>query len=618
MCTGMFAACTSTNTQEVVNTEQTVEQELQTAEEPLAAQSQVDLNTLLVGVQEMSGDFINGFGNNAYDLSVKVLLHSYMSTYEVDAQGEIYLNTVVVKDFSTDENENGDKTYTYTLHDDIFWNNGEQITAQDYVAAVLFTSSPQWVEAGASTSGYDALVGYAEYNAGETDVFSGVKLISDTEFSLTISAEELPYYWETLHASVGPIHFDTYLKNCEIESTQDGTRLLFTEGDLLENCNRIASEERYAPTVTCGPYSFVSFENQTATLQLNEHFKGDINGNKPTLEYVVQQAIPIETDVEWVINGQVDLVEGVVEHEKIEAVKASTSAQYQTYMRSGYGYLAMMCDKGPTADVNVRWALASLIDRSEVVNYVVGGYGSTVDSEYGIGQWMYAEMAAELQAELMPISFSIDTANEYLDKTEWVYEQDGKTPFDATKATQDGTYLRHNANGEPLTIDHLGQDNVLTDIIEIQYSANAPLAGIDFNVTKGEWASVLENYYEAYTLGDARIYETFNLAVNFTAIFDRYTTWHSDYLNTNLNKAQLSDETLDELIIEMRSTQPGDSEAYLEAWFNYQLRFNELMPQVPLYSNEYYDIAHVNVDNLNTSAYASYEDLICEITKTQK
>ncbi len=581
--------------------------------------SQVPLDTLMVGTQEMSGDFISGFGNNAYDLSAKVLLNGYMTTYEIDAAGDIVLNTVAIKDVATDTDSDGNKRYTFTLHDDIFWNNGDPITANDYVAAALWYSSPQWTEAGASSVGVDGLVGYTAFKAGETDVFSGVSLISDTQFSMTIAAENLPYFWEAVHVMVSPIHFDTYLQNAELQSDENGTSIIFSEGDLLTNCTRIAEGERYAPTVSCGPYSFVSYENQTLTLELNEYFKGDLYGNKPEFKNVVQKAIPIETDVEWVISGQVDIVEGVVQGEKIEAVKASDSAIYNTYLRSGYGYLAMMCDFGPTADVNVRWALASLIDRNAVVEYVLSGYGNTVDAEYGIGQWMFAEAGADLQAEMSPISFNIDVANDYLDETEWVYEADGTTAFDRTKASEDGSYIRHNAAGEPLSINHLGQDNVLTDIIEIQYSANAPLAGIDFNLDKGEWSAVLLNYYDAYKLtADDRIYDTFNLATNFSSVFDRYYTWHSDFLGTSINKPQLSDETLDELIIEMRSTDPDDKEGYLDAWIAYQIRFNELMPQVPLYSNEYYDMAHIFVDNFETTAFAGYENIICQLSKSEK
>ncbi len=605
-----LTACAAPSTTEPSETEQPVS----------AITSNVPLDTLVVGSAEMKQNFISGFGNNASDFSIETLVGGHVSTYEYTADGGIALNETVVSNVETELDDQGNKTYTFTIYDDLMWNNGEPITAKDYVAMVLFYAAPEWVEAGASSSGHDALVGYTEYSDGSTDTFSGVKLISNTEFSLTIAAENLPYFWEQVHVIVRPIHFDTYLKSCELISNENGSRFEFSEGDLLTNCKRIVEQERIFPTVTCGPYTLVSYENQTATLEVNEYFKGDLYGNKPFFKTVIQKSVPSETDIEWVINGDIDILPGVVEHEKIEAAKASETTELVTYARSGFGFLAMLCDYGVTSDVNIRWALASLIDRSAVVEHVLGGYGTTVDSEYGIGQWMYQELAADLQQELTPISFSIDAANDYLDKTEWVFEADGVTPFDRSKALADGSYIRHNQNGDKLVINHLGQtDNVLTDIIEIQYAANAPLTGIEFNVEKSDWNAVLENYYYSYELApENRIYNTFNLATNFAAVFDRYYNWHSDYVGTMQNRAQLGDEQLDAAIIAMRECEPDDIDSYLDAWLNYQIRWNELMPQVPLYSNDYYDAAHVFVDGFNTTPYARYQDIICQMSKSEK
>ncbi len=171
-----------------------------------------------------------------------------------------------------------------------------------------------------------------------------------------------------------------------------------------------------------------------------------------------------------------------------------------------------------------------------------------------------------------------------------------------------------------MVINHLGtSDNVLTDIIEIQYTANAPLAGLEFNLAKSEWSAVLENFYYSYELpSEERIYNTFNLATNFSSVFDRYAVWHSDYMGTVSNKGQLSDPELDELILAMRECDPTDKDAYLDAWFDYQVRWNELMPQVPLYSNEYFDVSHIYVDNMDTTPYASYHNIICQIEKSAK
>ncbi len=615
MLAATFAACGGTET--TSTPAESTPAESTPAEE--AAATEIPLDTLIVGTPEMNGDFIVDFGNSAYDLSIKTLLGGYMDTVVADANGTLIINPTVVADYTTETDDAGNKTYTFTLHEDLFFSNGDPIMASDYAANYLFRASPEWVTAGATSSLGDGLLGYTEYYNGETTTFVGVKVLGDYQLALTIPAEKLPYYWETYYAAATPIHTATYMPGATVMSDETGSWLEWAEGDLATATLAIAETERFAPTVTVGPYKFVSYENQTATLEMNEFFKGDHMGNKPTFQYVVQQSIPQDTDVEWVINGQVDMVTGVIEGEKIEAARASDTAVLHSYLRAGYGNMAMHTDFGPTADVNVRWALASLIDRNAVVDHVLGGYGGLVDAAYAYAQWMYDEKAAELQETLIPISYNIEAANEYLDQTEWTFEADGTTPFDATLAVEGSEYFRHNAAGDMLVIEHLGTtENTVTDIIEIQFTANAPLAGVKFNVTKSDFDALLNNYYYGFELGEERQYHTFNLATNFTAVDDKYYNWHSDFAGTWQNSTQLVDEELDATMIAMRNADPSDTETYLNAWFDFIVRWNELMPEIPLYSNEYFDITHKNVDPLMTTPYGSWYEVICQITKTAK
>ncbi len=609
-----FAACTST---EPATSEATSEAASTATEETTTAS--IPLDTLIVGTPEMNGDFINDFGNSSYDLAVKTITGAYLTTVVADKAGSLLFNDTVVSEYTTETDDAGNKTYTITLHEDLLFSDGSPIMASNYVANLLFRASPEWVTAGATSTLGDGLVGYTEYYNGETTVFEGVKLLGDYQFSLTVPAEKLPYFWEVYYAAVDPIFAGTYYPGATVMSDETGSWFEWAEGDLAAATLAVAEGERFAPSVVPGPYTFVSFENQTVTLKRNEYFKGDFEGNVPTLENIVIQSIPQDTDVEWVINGQVDLVGGVIEGEKIEAARASETATLHSYLRAGYGNLAMHTDFGPTQDVNVRWAIGSLIDRAAVVDYVLGGYGGTVDAAYAYAQWMYDEKAADLQATLKPISYNVETANDYLDQTEWVYEADGTTAFDRALATEGSEYYRHNAAGEPLVINHLGTtDNTVTDIIEIQYTANAPLAGIDFRVTKSDFNALLDNYYYGFELGDDRMYHTFNLATNFTPVDDKYYNWHSDFAGTWQNSTQIVDEELDAAMIAMREADPTDTETYLNAWFDFQVRWNELLPEVPLYSNEYFDISHTNVDPLVTTPYANWWDVVCEISKSEK
>lgn len=579
--------------------------------------------TLSVGTPAMNGDFIYGFGNSSYDKYIKDLTsgYQYYATYTISAEGEIILNSVVVDAMMVEDDEEGNRTYTFRIYDDLMFDDGSPITAANFVFQTLWDASPQWRIAGATSTSGENLVGYAEYNnaeaeteadaGSETDFFYGVKLLNDYEFSMTIDAELLPYIWETSYVMSYPISIDAYAPGASIEANENGTRI--TGVDLMAAANAVAGGERFAPTVSAGPYSFVSFENQIVTLKVNENFIGDLYGQKPKFEFITQAEVPQDLDVQMVINDEIDLVTGVIEGAKIEAAKAAPNVFDHSYLRAGYGYFGFHCDFGPTADVNLRWGLASLVDRSEVIDYVLGGYGGTVDAEYGLAQWMYQEKRSELASRLQPISFNIEVANEYLDMTDWRFEEDGETPFDAEKANSQGTYLRHNADGEALIMEHLGtEDNEITDVLEIIMVRNAPLAGIQYNFTRGDFAMLLDNFYYGFELGEDRKYHSFNLAVNFTPDFDPYySSNHSDFAGTWINSLQISDPELDDLIMAMRSLEPDQLDEFADIWVDYQVRYNELMPCLPLYSNQYFDMLNTRVTGINSSPFATWAMTIC-------
>lgn len=596
-----------------------------------SALAATDPNTLVVGTPAMNGDFIEGFGNSAYDASIKTILHRYVSTVAVDKSDDLLVNPTVVKDYTAETDEAGNKTYTWILHEDLKWSDGSAITANDFVFFLLYSASSAWVEAGAASGEYGyGLVGYEAYNTGDTDTFAGLKLLSEYSFSMTIDAKQLPYFYEISYANSYCAPMAVYAPNCAIVSDDNGSKLVGKDVDqaaenaadenykaLLGDLQNVAQTERFAPSVVSGPYKFVQYENQTVTLELNEYFKGNYEGKKPTIQYIEQRFVNQETEMDMLIAGDIDLISGVIEGEKIEKAKADPNTKTHSYLRNGYGMLAMHCDWGVTADVNVRWSLAYLIDRNAVLDYVLGGYGGIVQAEYGYAQWMYEDAGADLEEMLTPFNLNLDKANEHLDLTEWKYEADGTTPFDASKADAEGTYLRHNDKGEALVVHHLGTtDNTVTDIIEIQYTANAPLAGVKFEVTKGDFNALLDNYYEGYAMGGERYYNTFNLGNTFGSPFDPYfSSWHSDYCGSWENSNQLSDAELDGYIMEMRSLESDQKDEFVEIWLKYEKRWQDLMPSIPLYSNEYFDCYNAAVDGMNTTPFATWDQIVCEITK---
>lgn len=570
--------------------------------------------TLIVGSPELNGNFIAGFGSNAYDVWVRNLIHGY-ETYSTTPAGEIVLNNTVVKNLKTEKDAEGNKTYTFEIHNNLKWNDGSAVTAKDYVFYILWTASPQWVKAGATQAIGDGLVGYTGYKKGEVDRFKGVKLVSDYSFSVTIDKAKLPYFYETTYAAFLPYNMAVWAPGAKIDVNADGAKI---DGvDLEKATSAVATgDQRFRPTVTAGPYKFVSYENNAVTVALNPNFKGTYEGKKPQIDFVVIRSINQTTDVDQVINGEVDMVTGVIEGEKIEKAKAATTTDVIYYPRNGFGGVYFHCDFGPTAFADVRHALAFLMDRDEIIANVLGGYGSVTNGHYGLAQWMYQDNKAAIDA-FPHFTRNVQRANELLDKTEWKFEADGKTAFNPAKANAEGTYIRHNAKKEKLVINHLGsENNIVTDNVEIQLKANAPLAGIEFTLTRSDFAALLKHYYNQVDAKE-RKYHSYNLATNFGVAYDPYYSFHTEFLGTTFNTNQISDAKIDELTVKMRSLEPTQKKEFSAVWLDFQKRYYEVLPTIPLYSNQYYDVYSTKLKGVNSTPFVNWSVVICDITKTK-
>jgi peptide/nickel transport system substrate-binding protein len=549
--------------------------------------------TVVVGTPAFSGSLIGGFGNNSYDVIVRNLIWGY-STFTTTATGEILLDPTVVTALATETDDAGNKTYTFTLNPALKWSDGTAITADDYVFSVLFSASPEWRAAGASdTTGRD-LVGYAAYNSGDSKVFDGIKKLGTNQFSATIAADKLPYFYETLSVSFGPAPLHVWGQGVTVGA--DGQSL---EGDLAAAAAYVAEIERFAPSVVNGPFTFVSNVDKRMTVKFNPEFLGDYRGNKAKLDTVIVQEINQDLDVDLVIAGEVDIVMGVIQDAKIKKALVSDSVSLINYKRNGYGFIGFTVDFGPTQDQAYRQAIAHLIDRQQFVTTILGGYGAMVNAEYGLAQWMVDAKAAELEETLINYVVNIDRANDLLDTTQWRFEADGVTPWDRTKAREG--YWRYNAQRQKLVHNHFGTlQNEITDLIGSEWPKGMNQAGIEFYLEYGDFSALLANYWVQDP--DNRFFNSYNLATNFSVAYDPYFSLHSDFYGQySSNPTGTNDPTIDRLTETMRRLDPTQREEYLELWFEYQVYWNQFLPQLPLYSNVYFDVFTNRVQGLATN-----------------
>ena len=157
MVAAMFAGCannaetpaeptTPSDTTDTTPTEDTT-----STEEPAATETRE--NKVIYGSStEISGDLGNAWWtNNASDKTIRDLINDY-DTVIFDQFGQMVMNATTAASIDEAKNDDGTITFTVKINEGLTYNNGEPITAADYVAYALVQLSPATKEAGATVA----------------------------------------------------------------------------------------------------------------------------------------------------------------------------------------------------------------------------------------------------------------------------------------------------------------------------------------------------------------------------------------------------------------------------------------------------------------------------------
>lgn len=342
----------------------------------------------------------------------------------------------------------------------------------------------------------------------------------------------------------------------------------------------------------------------------------------------------------------------------LELVESSPDRYAVTsYLRAGYGKLQLMNDYGPTQFVKVRHALSHLLDKVKFASTYTGGFGSLVKGPYGLASWMYQESHEELDARLNAYEYSPDTAINLLVEDGWVYNADG-TPYSgsgvrykklstAEAAVNRNTEYRCGNTGYqtvkvgadyymPLALNWCSTpDNPISELLVIMLkdaSATAQ-AGMVINQDVVDFSVLLEAIYRSGDYSTPR-YSMFNLATGFSPIYDYAGYWMTKYSKSNLlfagvepyegatfteadakhytkeqnakieavwnmymsqgNMGYFADSELDRLSYAM-VYEAKSKEEFRKIWVDYIVRWNEVLPEITLYSDLYHDLYHAKI-----------------------
>ncbi|MBQ3104545.1 MAG: ABC transporter substrate-binding protein [Lachnospiraceae bacterium] len=605
------------------------------AEESAEAPAESRPNRLIYGsTTEISGDLGNEWWtNNATDMQIRKLIDDY-HVVRFDQDGAMIVNSAVVDgDIQTTENEDGSKTFTVKIKEDLKYNTGDPITAADFVAYALVMFSPATLEAGGGVVA-DYVVGSAEYQSGESYLISGLRLLDDYTYAITIVPEYLPYFFEQYYANLMPLYLPMYAPNATLVVKDDGEGVYLDGGELnAEDIN--ASRFIYEGRVSAGPYQLVNIDTGTlqAELTINPNYAGNFEGQKPSIETLIIVKAESATAVDSLKTGAIDILDTLTDgnleiNPALDLVDAG-GYSYVDFERNGYGKIQFACDFGPTQFPAVRQAVALLLDRNEFANQFCAGYGSVVDGPYGLCMWMYKD-SQEFFADNMD-SYSYDPAKaiELLEADGWVLNEDGTeysgtgTRYKEVTAEEAGTYALNVtlADGRILMPLHImwssSEDNPVSELLVVMLANGQQTAdaGMVIEQTVMSFTDLLNYMYRDASV-DAKYgvptYGMFNLATGFTQMYNMAYEMSMDeaYWGT-YNNNFIADEKLAELAWDMvYGVEAGDEATYLDMWQQFMDRWNELLPDVPLYSNIYYTVHADWLEGYDQSSYWEFRDAV--------
>lgn len=584
--------------------------DLSSGERPTEPTGQMVIGSINQVINEF---YDTGFSTSETNYNMYDLIHGGYDTVVFSKEGEFQYNDTVVASHEETENEDGTKTYTVTINDGLVWSDGTPITAKDYVFAVLLENSDEMagVDGYPCNGGY-SYVGYDEWLDGSADAFAGVHLVDDMTYSLTVKAEELPYHYDITYASLRPRPLHVIAPECDVEDTENGATITgdFTTELLQETINNVDTGYRYNPKVTCGPYLFDNFDeaSQQATLKANPEFVGDYRGVKPSIETLVIKTVSSDTMMNELESGSVDLLYSCSGGDTINAgldLVEEGKAADTTYMRNGYGKIQFDCSVFPTDSQNVRQAIAYCLDRNEFARQYTGGYGSVVHSFYGLAQWEYQDSAEWINENLNTYEMNVDAAKELLEADGWNLNADG-TPYSGT-----GTRYK-DVDGElkPLVITWCNSEgNPVSELLATMLPETMAEAGMELKATTTDFATLQNGILHA---GDT-MYNMYNLATGFATANSPWYYFSSDEAwMGNYNTNWIADEELNDAVMPLKSIPYEDSEAWLEAWQNFIKVWNEKLPDIPLYSDEYYDFHSTRVQGWENTATWGWQNAVLD------
>ncbi len=341
----------------------------------------------------ISGDYLftSAWGDTGADRDLRNLLHG-AENVSIVRENTYAANPSVISSVSITDGTDGSRTYSYTLMSGLCYNDGSSLTAKDYVFSVLLQSSEDFGKLSGDHSAYSMLEGYEAYADGSSNIFTGVRLLSDKSFSLTIAADSLPNYQEMLLTQVYPVPSAVIAPGAVVADDGEGAYITGMTEEILASTLEGENGYRRQPMVTAGPYQLQSIDNGVYTLSANPYYAGGYYKRQPSVKLMTVETVdPAEAE-------DYDLIVGITgrsgfnkANKLLSDGKMSVSYSYDSLVTSALSF-------SDTVQPEVRLALSELIDNTETSDLLAGHWGQEPLGNIPLASSLYQECFASLSS----------------------------------------------------------------------------------------------------------------------------------------------------------------------------------------------------------------------------
>ncbi|MCT1902223.1 oligopeptide ABC transporter substrate-binding protein [Oceanobacillus sojae] len=255
---------------------------------------------------------------------------------------------------ATFETSEDNRTFTFTIADNVNWHDGEPVTAEDWAYSYEVIGHPDYTGIRYDAS-FRNIEGMDEYHSGDSDTISGIEIIDDKTLEITYKEAWPSLLAGGIWAYATPKHIFEDIPIAEMEE----------------------SDEVRKNPIGMGPFKVESIvPGESVTYTANEdYWKG-----APKLDGVTLKVVSPETVVQALESGEIDIAAGGFPTDQYPDVEESlTNVEFLGVIDNAYTYIGFKLGHwdadnaevvtdpdAKMADVELRRAMWHAVDNNAV------------------------------------------------------------------------------------------------------------------------------------------------------------------------------------------------------------------------------------------------------------